>query len=107
MTERLAYHYPRLFACINTHTSLGAPLLSISRSASLIYTYKKLSTGMWSEDDKHTYIHTFIHKLDCFHKHAYTSLRFPLTHIQESFPYAHAALHATCVLIFPMWGESS
>ena len=30
----------------------------------------------------------------------------PLSHLQECFPYTHAELHTTCLLILPVWDES-
>ena len=108
ITDTHTYTCPRLIAC-TTHTYISGRVSPTHIQEHLLYTYihKQLSTGDWSEDN--TYIHTPvpIHTLDCFHKYTYTSWCFPLSQILQHFLYTHAALHATCLLMSPVWDESS
>ena len=61
------------------HTSQGALLSSISRSASVTYTHKQLFTGDLVDDDRHAYTHPLT--LDCLHthiSHSHLQVRFPI-----------------------------
>ena len=84
--------------CTNTHTYRGGTQ-SAHPGAIPLHTDKQLSTGDLVDDETH--IHPSIYTLDCLRKHI------RLSHLQERYPYTHAALHATCVLISPIWDGAS
>ena len=117
------------------HTLIHTPTLDLACTnihirAHLLHTQVyETHTHAWSRVHQHTYqgfhyihtqvavywkfgwlwqtrMHTPMPTLNCLHKYTYTAWCIPLSHLQERFPYVHATLHATCVIISPVWYES-
>ena len=91
---------PRLdLACIHTHRYISGcvSFQHFQEGFYYIHIHKWPSTGYLVEDDMQTHTRT--------HTHAWflAATHVPPLCLQDHFPSTHAALHATCELISPVW----
>ena len=89
------------FACTSTHTSRSTSLFSTSRSVFVTYTHKKLSAGHLIDDDRRRCTRPYLGLVTCAHTHIHHRLHY-FFKLTGAFP-----LQSSCVLISPVWDESS
>ena len=93
---------------VHNHTGISWPAsLKHFQGRFLTYTHKYIqSTGDVVDDDRHTYTHSYLRLIACTNTRTPRGA-FPFHSYKSVSPYTHAALHVTCVLISPVWDESS